>query len=79
MIMIASVASSELICMYLVKRLDHTGTDVQVQMSAQPPTIKFFDNNGMYTLGRQGEGHGSSGRGFSIASDEMEKDQQEGC
>jgi hypothetical protein len=80
MIMIASV-TNELICTYLVKRLDHTGSDVQVPVSAQPPITKFFDNNGMllhHTIGRQGEGHGPSGINFSIASEEMGNDQQEG-
>jgi hypothetical protein len=70
--------TNELICIYLVMRLDHTGTDVQVRMSAQLPILKFFDNNGMllhHAIGGQG---GSSGMSFSMASEEMENDQQEG-
>jgi hypothetical protein len=50
-------------------------------MSAQPPITNFFDNNEMllhHAIGLQGEGHGPSGINFSIASEEMEKDQQEG-
>jgi hypothetical protein len=80
MIMIASV-TNELICTYLVKRLDHTGTDVQVRMSAQATITKFFDNNGMllhHTIGQQGEGHEPSGINFSMASEEMKNDQQKG-